>query len=158
MEIIKLNNIFSRESVSSDPDYIYLFTDNLMRTSGSNLILPPSTYIDDWSGTEFASSELYYPNSSQAVIRGLDNAYPITTMVNPYKTQLNNDWIPTMDKIWDQEVNNILRDIHKFKGIKYYGQFGNGRFSYMIKFPELFKLLNKKLLRLGIINDESTSE
>lgn len=156
MEIIKLNNAFSRESVSNDPDYLYLFTDNLMRTSGSNLILPPSTYIDDWSGTEFASSEMYYPRASQAVIRGLDNAYPITTMVNPYKSQLTEWWIPIMDKIWDQEVDNILRDIHRFKGIKYYGQFGNGRYSCMISIPNLFNLLNKKLLRLGIVNDENT--
>lgn len=67
------DKLLTREYVLSNPDVLFLFTDNTNRTSGSNKIDPNSWYSKKYG------NNLCYPNITQAVIRGLDNAYPIST-------------------------------------------------------------------------------
>lgn len=78
---IPLNSNFSRNSVSLDRDYIYLFTDNAERKSGHNRISD-----DSWYSKVYGVNKTY-PGMTQAVIRGLENAFPITTMINDRRVQ-----------------------------------------------------------------------
>ena len=81
IEIIPLTSLFTRKSVEKDTDYIYLFTDNSGRTSGNNIIQ------DGWYLEKYGKNKiLRYPTMTQAVIRGLENAFPITTMVDDKRT------------------------------------------------------------------------
>lgn len=67
--------MYSRLEASKKDTTLYVFTDNTDRTSGSNLIT-----VNSWYTGEFGQlGDLYYPYKTSAVIRGLDNAYPITT-------------------------------------------------------------------------------
>jgi len=68
----------SRFSVELDLDYLYLFTDNLNRSSGHNYIDEYNEYCIIWA----KGRQIYYPNSSQAVIEGIkyvDNVFGIGT-------------------------------------------------------------------------------
>ena len=143
--------VFTRKSVENDPDYMYLFTDNAARTSGSTPYDVNSTY-----GRNYGPGN--YPTSSQAVIRGLNNAYPITTMVDFNKTQWTDNRLAEFKSIIDMEINDIKRDISKFKGIKFSASnpFGEGRYSKMkTEAKECWNYLNRKLAEIGIDNLES---
>lgn len=145
---IALTKPFSRESVTDDSDYIYLFTDNAKRTSGSNTITANSWYVKKYGRQNF-------PGSTQAVIRGLDNAFPITTMVDNKRTQWNDKYFDKYKKIIDDEIATIKSQLPKFKGIKYSSamQFGAGKISNMKNTaPKVWAYLNKKLLEIGIDN------
>lgn len=143
---------FSRLSVSNNSDYLYIFTDNLNRSSGREEVSRRSQYFRNWHDDQYY---LFHPSVTQACIRGLDNAFPITTMLDQYKHQLTMEHYDMMERVYDLEVKYILLELvnHNFKGIKLSSkQFGNGQFSRVIDSPELFKLLCKKLLALGIDN------
>lgn len=154
-KVEKLTENFSRTSVQNDPDYIYLFTDNSNRTSGSNLIDPNSWYAQKYGITS------KYPTKTQAVIRGLDNAFPITTMVDQNKTQWSDDNFDEYVKLIDSEINDIKNalDTGKYKGIKYSGVFGDGTYSKIKdNAPKIWEYLNNKLLEIGINNNFKSTE
>lgn len=143
-------NRFTRESVKNDPDYLYLFTDNAGRSSGPNPVLSTSNYAKE-HGTGKK-----YPGTTQAVIRGLDNALPITTMVDDKQTQWNDSQFNVYKKIIDKEISNILKLSKFYKGIKYSGesQFGEGRYSKIKESaPKIWNYLNQKLKEIGINNN-----
>lgn len=146
----KLTEDFSRTSVQNDPDYIYLFTDNANRTSGSNLVDPNSWYAQKYGITS------KYPTKTQAVIRGLNNAFPITTMIDQNKTQWSDDNFDEYVKLIDSEINDIkdALNTNKYKGIKYSGTFGDGTYSKIKdNAPKIWEYLNNKLLEVGINNN-----
>ena len=64
---------WTREDVENDPETLYIFTDNIDRDSGKTLINPNSRYAKKYGKNK------HYPTRTQAVIRGLDNAMPIST-------------------------------------------------------------------------------
>lgn len=143
---------FTRESVMNDQDWLYLFTDNLNRSSGKNKIDSTSKYIQLYANPE---KNYYYPTMTQAVIRGLDNAFPITTMRDQHGTQLTLSEILLMDEVWNNEVNNILKELEtgKYKGIKCSSRiFGKGKYSRIGDIPMLFDCLCKHLKKIGINN------
>ena len=148
---------FSRDSVSKDQDYLYLFTDNAGRTSGSGTIPADSWYIKKYGvGKKF-------PTKTQAVIRGLNNAAPITTMVDDRRTQWNDSQFDAFKKIIDSEIDIIKKAIasDRFKGIKYSSQdqFGKGSISNMKESaPKIWSYLNTKLLEIGIDNNKLTAK
>ena len=140
---------FTRSSVEKDSDYMYLFTDNAKRTSGSNLIPDESRYSAVYGqGNK-------YPTTTQAVVRGLDNAFPITTMVDDKKTQWTDDRFEEFKKEIDSEIEIIKGSISYFKGIKFSGEmpFGKGAISNMKETaPKSWAYLNSKLAEIGIDN------
>lgn len=146
LEFIPITNNWTREEVEEDKDFLYIFTDNLTRRSGRNRI------EGGWYLQQFGSTDLFYPNVTQAVIRGLDNAFPITTMKDCYKKQLDN--INVCDKVWNSEIELIQKALQsgRFKGVKFSAQhpFGQGKYSHLP--PKLFKLLSNKLATIGIDN------
>lgn len=70
---------WTRDSVTSDPTTLYIFTDNTDRDSGSGNVLE-----DSWYAQTYGEGH-HYPTSTTAVIRGLDNARPISTVKWFYK-------------------------------------------------------------------------
>lgn len=151
-EIIPLQNNFSRSTVEQDKDYLYLFTDNARRTSGTNLI-SDSAYEEKYSNN--FNRVLYYPNTTQAVIRALDNAFPITTMVDDKKTQWTDDKFDQYKAIIDDEIRTIKENLVNFKGLKFSSQmpFGKGQISNMKESaPKIWNYLNEKLKEIGIDN------
>lgn len=152
MIVIPLMIDFSRQSVKEDKEYIYLFTDNAVRTSGKNVIK------DGWYKDKYGKDKvLMYPTMTQAIIRGLENAYPITTMADEHRTQWQDYRFNEYKKIIDDEIEqieNILKE-NEYKGIKYSAKnpFGYGKISNMKDFsPLCWKYLNMKLKQLEINN------
>lgn len=143
-----LEENFERTGVGANPDYLYLFTDNLLRTSGRNENDDNCLY-----NRAFHVKHSRYPNYSQAVIRGLQNACPITTMKDCYKHQL--DDLEKACKTWDYEIKYIQRLLQtwKFKGIKFSKtKFGQGTYSRLE--PEFQVELDRRLRRIGIFNTD----
>jgi len=156
VQIIPVTGPWTREEVAADKDYLYLFTDNLNRSSGRpiksrfnpiNAVPVDSDYYRVFGNGRI----LVYPSETQAVIRGLDNACPISTMMNQYQVQLNN--LAGAKMTWDKEIEYI---INKFRTGKYLGikfsktTFGNGRYSRMT--PNFLMELTQRLRKIGIDN------
>jgi hypothetical protein len=140
---------FDRDSVEEDDNYIYLFTDNANRTSGSELI-----DADSWYARAYGENKRY-PSKTQAVIRGLNNAFPITTMVDEKKTQWTDDKFDQYKAIIDSEINNIKVALVKHKGIKFSAEmpFGQGSISNMKETaPRIWNYMTAKLAEIGIDN------
>lgn len=155
LNTIPLTENFSRSSVQNDPNYMYLFTDNAKRTSGKLKIEASS-----WYRQKYAKSEsLNFPSMTQAVIRGLNNAFPITTMVDDNRTQWTDSRFEEYKTIIDDEINQIKEKLSSFKGIKFAAQmpFGQGKISNMKQSaPKIWNYLNTKLAEIGIDNTGST--
>ena len=150
VKVIALTSNFTRDSVKKDSDYIYLFTDNAKRTSGSNKI-KPNWYTDKYG------IEGNYPTMTQAIIRGLENAFPITTMMDDNRTQWTDDKFEEFKQIIDSEISEIKDSIKDgdFKGVKFAAQmpFGKGNISNMKdSAPKIWNYLNTKLAEIGIDN------
>jgi len=150
MNIIPISTYFERESVEQDREYIYLFTDNAGRTSGKIPIQ------DGWYKGKYGKNKiLKYPTMTQAVIRGLDNAYPITTMVDDKRTQWKDCMFSEYKSIVDDEIEQILKNLNIYKGIKFSSvmPFGKGKISNMKESsPLCWDYLNIKLMEIKINN------
>ena len=72
-KIIETGKKWTRNEVAKDSKNLYIFTDNTDRDSGKRLIDPKSKYAKKYG------KDKHYPTMTQAVIRGLDNAMPIST-------------------------------------------------------------------------------
>lgn len=64
---------WTRQEVNDNPDVLYIFGDNTNRTSGNNLISNDSKYARTYGLGKM------FPNTTAAVIRGMDNAMPVST-------------------------------------------------------------------------------
>ena len=156
---------WTRNSVKQDTDNIYIFTDNTDRTSGKGEI--PE---DSWYSKKYGKG-LKYPSMTQAVIRGLDNVRPISTMkhigsmadAKAGRTQ----WQDTAEDLAlfketiDAEVADILEAVAGGKGLMYSrggvsDRIGQGKIS---KLPAPHQeYLDTKLLELGIDNAPAGSQ
>ena len=58
---------------------MYIFTDNTNRRSGNNPVDPNSWYFIKYSNIVESDEPLTYPETTTAQIRGLQNAFPIST-------------------------------------------------------------------------------
>ena len=107
MNLIKQS--YTRSSATLKKNEIYVFTDNCDRTSGTGIIPDDSNY-----SKRFGKTGLKYPKTTSACIRGLDNAFPITTQkgYSP-KGKENNNWndddFEEFKKIIDDDINTIKR-------------------------------------------------
>ena len=150
MNIIPILTYFERDSVEQDREYIYLFTDNAGRTSGKIPIQ------DGWYKNKYGKNKiLKYPTMTQAVVRGLNNAYPITTMVDDKRTQWKDSMFSEYKSIVDDEIDQILKNLNIYKGIKFSSvmPFGKGKISNMKETsPLCWNYLNTKLMEIKINN------
>jgi hypothetical protein len=151
VNVIPLNESqrFTRESAEKDTEYMYLFTDNAGRTSGSGVIDPNSWYAKKYG------TDKKYASKTQAVARGLNNVYPITTMVDDKRTQWTDTQFDAYKKIIDDEIETIKQASKKYKGIKFGAEmpFGKGAISNMKdSAPKIWNYLNTKLAEIGIDN------
>lgn len=64
---------YTRDEVASDSHTLYIFTDNTDRDSGKNAIAE-----DSWYAKKYGQGH-HYPTVTTAILRGLDNARPIST-------------------------------------------------------------------------------
>lgn len=64
---------WTRQEVNDNPDVLYVFGDNTNRTSGSNPISNDSKYARTYGLGKM------FPNTTAAIIRGMDNAMPVST-------------------------------------------------------------------------------
>ena len=102
---------YTRNLVENNPRTLYIFTDNTDRTSGNN----PN--VEGWYAQKYGTGLSFgtINNPTTAVIRGKDNAYPISTMKWFYKnhnvTVDNARWTDTdinqFKKVIDDEINQI---------------------------------------------------
>ena len=74
MKLRRANSAYHRPTVAANTNVMYIFTDNGDRTSGKGKIPDDSEY-----SIRFGKKGLKYPSMTSALIRGLDNSYPITT-------------------------------------------------------------------------------
>ena len=155
VEIKVSNEKYSRESLDNDPDSMYLFTDNAERTSRPTASSPNIT--EGWYAEKYkdkTNKPLHFgspSNPTSAVIRGKNNAYPISTM-SAYGTNWTNENFDLFKTTIDDEIAQIKQDLPKFKTLKL-GNFRIGQGGRFAKLPSQHQAyLDSKLLELGIDN------
>lgn len=130
---------WSRQEAENNPDILYVFTDNTDRDSGSGKI--PD---DSWYSKKYGKGK-HYPGATAAVVRGLDNSRPLSTMRYFYKT--HNYKYPTdrsSKALWHDS------DVEEFKKVireeleEIVKEFNTGKYK-TIMFPNGDGLFNTKL-------------
>lgn len=145
---------WTRDIASKDKKTLYVFTDNTDRTSGSNRVPPTSKYAKKYGAMRVKS----YPNTTSAVIRGLENAYPISTQKtyspsNPEAGRWqDSDW-KEFRSVISSEVDDIIEAFESGEYKRVVLPVG-GVFEGPIagisqdRTPRLFRILNEQMERL----------
>lgn len=151
MKVIRAEKFYNRQDVEQDKESMYIFTDNTDRDSGKSLIPNYS-----WYSTKYGEGK-HYPKVTTALIRGLENAYPITTQhwYNPEHKGLTGRWndedIEEFKKVIDDDFDEIYKHAKEFKQIifPFQGIF-NSKISNISdsRTPILKKYLMKKCMTL----------
>lgn len=156
---------WTRDEVENDPRTLYIFTDNTDRTSGGEEI------GDGWYAEKYGKGGFGTVNNpTSAVIRGLPNAAPISTMkwfyrehgVSVEQARWTDSDLKEFKEVIDDEIEQIkqLWDSSNFDSIELPQ---NGIFGKSIKSdkdrsisrltatrtPKLYQYLNKKLQELS---------
>lgn len=147
---------WTRQEVNDNPDVLYVFGDNTNRTSGSNPISNDSKYARTYGLGKM------FPNTTAAIIRGMDNAMPVSTQhwYDPTtgRTRDAGRWndsdIDDFKKIIDAEFQAIKDEWDTGKYIKIYlpsTGLSNGKISQITeaRTPVLFKYLYDKTVDLA---------
>lgn len=147
---------WTRQEVSDNPDVLYVFGDNTNRTSGSNPISNDSKYARTYGLGKM------FPNTTAAIIRGMDNAMPVSTQhwYDPTtgRTRDAGRWndsdIDDFKKIIDAEFQAIKDEWDTGKYRKIYlpsTGLSNGKISQITeaRTPVLFKYLYDKTVDLA---------
>lgn len=97
---------YSRTTAKEDVQNLYIFTDNTDRTSGTTPIEDTSWYAVQYGN----GKQLFYPSVTTAQIRGLENAYPISTQhyFNDEKKGSTGRW---NDSDYDQVVSVVEQEL-----------------------------------------------
>lgn len=144
MDIIRTNKPYTRKSVEEDKTTMYIFTDNTDRDSGKTLI--PN---DSWYSQKYGEGK-HYPSMTTALIRGLNNAYPITTQ-HYYNQEhkgitgrWNDDDFEEFKKVIDDDFKEIINNANKFIKIIFpMGGIFNSKISNInkVRTPKLYEYL-----------------
>lgn len=142
---------WTRQEVNDNPDVLYVFGDNTNRTSGSNPISDDSKYARTYGLGKM------FPNATAAVIRGMDNAMPVSTQhwydPSTGRTRNAGRWndsdIDDFKKVIDAEFQAIKDEWDTGKYRKIYlpsTGLSNGKISQITeaRTPVLFKYLYDK--------------
>ena len=142
--------IWTRESAEKDTNTLYIFTDNTDRTSGSKVIDSNSPYAKKYGKGK------YYPTQTQAVVRGLPNAMPISTQHWFHKGakgktgRWTDEYIEEFKKVITEEIEDIKKEwlSGKYSKIAFGGGDGlfNGAISEITKdrTPKIYDFLQSK--------------
>lgn len=148
---------WDRIAVEKDVETLYIFTDNTDRDSGKELIDSNSKYAQKYG------KDRHYPKQTSAVIRGLDNAMPISTQRWYHEGAKGETGMwqdadaEEFEKVIKEEVDSIIEEWSsgKYKRViipSGDGFFGEGPRSISkinkIRVPELYKILAEQLIRL----------
>ena len=147
---------WTRQEVNDNPDVLYVFGDNTNRTSGSNPISNDSKYARTYGLGKM------FPNTTAAIIRGMDNAMPVSTQhwydPSTGRTRDYGRWndsdIDDFKKIIDAEFQAIKDEWDTGKYRKIYlpsTGLSNGKISQITeaRTPVLFKYLYDKTVDLA---------
>lgn len=147
---------WTRQEVNDNPDVLFVFGDNTNRTSGSNPISNDSKYARTYGLGKM------FPNTTAAIIRGMDNAMPVSTQhwYDPTtgRTRDAGRWndsdIDDFKKIIDAEFQAIKDEWDTGKYRKIYlpsTGLSNGKISQITeaRTPVLFKYLYDKTVDLA---------
>lgn len=147
---------WTRQEVNDNPDVLYVFGDNTNRTSGSNPISNDSKYARTYGLGKM------FPNATAAIIRGMDNAMPVSTqhLYDPStgRTRDTGRWndsdIDDFKKVIDAEFQAIKDEWDTGKYRKIYlpsTGLSNGKISQITeaRTPVLFKYLYDKTVDLA---------
>lgn len=147
---------WTRQEVNDNPDVLYVFGDNTNRTSGSNPISNDSKYARTYGLGKM------FPNATAAIIRGMDNAMPVSTQhwydPSTGRTRDAGRWndsdIEDFKKIIDAEFQAIKDEWDTGKYRKIYlpsTGLSNGKISQITeaRTPVLFKYLYDKTVDLA---------
>lgn len=147
---------WTRQEVNDNPDVLYIFGDNTNRTSGNNLISNDSKYARTYGLGKM------FPNATAAIIRGMDNAMPVSTQhwydPSTGKTRDAGRWndsdIDDFKKVIDAEFQAIKDEWDTGKYRKIYlpsTGLSNGKISQITeaRTPVLFKYLYDKTADLA---------
>lgn len=151
MKVIRSSVPYTRKNVKEDNKSMYIFTDNTDRDSGKSLIPNIS-----WYSQKYGEGK-HYPSITTALIRGLDNAYPITTQrwYNSQHKGINGRWtdddLEEFKKVIDDDFEKIYNDCKKFKRIVFpMGGIFNSKISQLnkVRTPKLYEYLMSKCMPL----------
>lgn len=152
-KIVRANKFYNRNDVENDKESMYIFTDNTDRDSGKGEIPEES-----WYSMKYGSGK-HYPKVTSALIRGLDNAYPITTQ-HWYNSEhkgiygrWNDEDLDAFKKVIDDDFNEIEKNMSKYERIVFpVGGIFNSKIADISKsrVPELYEYLMNKCLELRI--------
>lgn len=136
-----------RSLTKHDLDNAYVFEDCLDRTKGKNKIKDDTLYAKRFG------NELFYPSVGSTCLRGLDNAFPITTLNSGEKPWTDNDF-SEFKKVIDADFKAIINECKKkkYKAIIFpkNGILNKSKTSISYKrTPKLFKYLIKKEIELA---------
>ena len=157
------NGIWTRQAVANDPSTLYIFTDNTDRNSGSGVI--PA---DSWYSKKYGTGH-HFPTMTAAVIRGLDNARPISTQrwyhqgAKGPTGRWNDTDFDEFKKVIDDEFEEILKEWNTGKYNTIMFPQGNGLFNTRIsnisetRTPKLYQYLYSKYQNLINTVNGSTS-
>lgn len=147
---------WTRQEVNDNPDVLYVFGDNTNRTSGSNHISNDSKYARAYGLGKM------FPNATAAIIRGMDNAMPVSTQhwydPSTGRTRDAGRWndsdIEDFKKVIDAEFQAIKDEWDTGKYRKIYlpsTGLSNGKISQITeaRTPVLFKYLYDKTADLA---------
>lgn len=147
---------WTRQEVNDNPDVLYVFGDNTNRTSGSNPISNDSKYARAYGLGKM------FPNATAAIIRGTDNAMPVSTQhwydPSTGRTRDAGRWndsdIEDFKKVIDAEFQAIKDEWDTGKYRKIYlpsTGLSNGKISQITeaRTPVLFKYLYDKTADLA---------
>ena len=147
---------WTRQEVNDNPDVLYVFGDNTNRTSGNNPISNDSKYARTYGLGKM------FPNATAAIIRGIDNAMPVSTQhwYDPTtgRTRDAGRWndsdIDDFKKVIDAEFQAIKDEWDTGKYRKIYlpsTGLSNGKISQITeaRTPVLFKYLYDKTADLA---------
>lgn len=147
---------WTRQEVNDNPDVLYVFGDNTNRTSGSNPISNDSKYARAYGLGKM------FPNATSAIIRGMDNAMPVSTQhwydPSTGRTRDAGRWndsdIEDFKKVIDAEFQAIKDEWDTGKYRKIYlpsTGLSNGKISQITeaRTPVLFKYLYDKTADLA---------
>ena len=147
---------WTRQEVNDNPDVLYVFGDNTNRTSGRNPISNDSKYARTYGLGKM------FPNATAAIIRGMDNAMPVSTQhwYDPTtgRTRDAGRWndsdIEDFKKVIDAEFQAIKDEWDTGKYRKIYlpsTGLSNGKISQITetRTPVLFKYLYDKTADLA---------
>lgn len=134
--VIHHTGVWTRNEVAADSKNLYIFTDNTDRDSGRNLVDPNSPYARKYGANK------HYPTQTQAVVRGLPNAMPISTQKYYHQGAkgISGRWQDSDAALFEKTIVEEVNDIIK--------EFNTGKYENLV-IKSIDDLLNTKISNIS---------